>query len=105
GSRILVERSYYDEFRDALVARARDMVVGDPADTATQVGPVVSKAHFDKVMGCIDLARAEGGRVLCGGEAVKPEGRCADGWFIAPTIIEGLGPACRSNTEEIFGPV
>ena len=105
GSRLLVEASIYDSFRDELVARARAMVVGDPADAATQVGPVVSKAHFDKVMGCIELARAEGGRVLCGGEAVKPEGRCADGWFIAPTIIEGLGPACRSNTEEIFGPV
>ncbi|KFN51181.1 hypothetical protein N790_04710 [Arenimonas malthae CC-JY-1] len=105
GSRILVERAYYDEFRDALVARARALVVGDPTDPATQVGPVVSKPHFDKVMGCIELARAEGGRVLCGGEAVKPAGRCADGWFVAPTVIEGLGPQCRTNTEEIFGPV
>ncbi|WP_374474059.1 aldehyde dehydrogenase [Arenimonas sp.] len=105
GSRLLVERSYYDEFRDALVARARSLVVGDPTDAATQLGPVVSKPHFDKVMGCIELARAEGGRVLCGGEAVKPAGRCADGWFVAPTVIEGLGPRCRTNTEEIFGPV
>lgn len=105
GSRILVERSYYDEFREALVARARALVVGDPSDPATNTGPVVSKPHFDKVMACIALARQEGGRVLCGGEAVKPAGRCNDGWFIAPTIIEGLGPHCRSNTEEIFGPV
>jgi aminomuconate-semialdehyde/2-hydroxymuconate-6-semialdehyde dehydrogenase len=105
GSRLLVERAYYDEFRDALVARARSLVVGDPNDAATQLGPVVSKPHFDKVMGCIELARAEGGRVLCGGEAVKPSGRCADGWFVAPTVIEGLGPHCRTNTEEIFGPV
>ncbi|MCM2355541.1 MAG: aldehyde dehydrogenase, partial [Arenimonas sp.] len=105
GSRILVERAYYDQFRDALVARARALVVGDPNEPATQVGPVVSKPHFDKVMGCIELARAEGGRVLCGGEAVKPAGRCADGWFVAPTVIEGLGPQCRTNTEEIFGPV
>ena len=105
GSRLLVERAYYDEFRDALVARARALAVGDPSDPATQVGPVVSKPHFDKVMGCIELARAEGGRVLCGGEAVKPAGRCADGWFIAPTVIDGLGPHCRTNTEEIFGPV
>lgn len=105
GSRLLVERAYYDEFRDALVARARSLVVGDPNDAATQLGPVVSKPHFDKVMGCIELARAEGGRVLCGGEAVKPAGRCADGWFVAPTVIEGLGPRCRTNTEEIFGPV
>ena len=105
GSRLLVERSIYATFRDELVARTRAMVVGDPADAATQVGPVVSKAHFDKVMACIALAREEGGRVLCGGEALAQEGRCADGWFIAPTVIEGLGPACRTNTEEIFGPV
>lgn len=105
GSRVLVERSYYDEFRDALVARAQALVVGDPLDPATTTGPVVSKPHFDKVMACIELAKAEGGRVLCGGTAVKPAGRCADGWFIAPTVIEGLGPHCRSNTEEIFGPV
>lgn len=105
GSRLLVERSIYDTFRDELVARARAMVVGDPVDAATQVGPVVSKAHFDKVMACIALAREEGGRVLCGGEAPAQEGRCADGWFIAPMVIEGLGPACRTNTEEIFGPV
>ncbi len=105
GSRILVERACYDQFRDALVARARALVVGDPSDPATTTGPVVSKPHFDKVMACIDLAKAEGGRVLCGGEPVRPAGRCADGWFIAPTIIEGLGPHCRSNTEEVFGPV
>lgn len=105
GSRVLVERSYYDEFRDALVARAQALVVGDPLDPATTTGPVVSKPHFDKVMACIELAKAEGGRVLCGGTAVKPAGRCTDGWFIAPTVIEGLGPHCRSNTEEIFGPV
>jgi aminomuconate-semialdehyde/2-hydroxymuconate-6-semialdehyde dehydrogenase len=105
GSRILVERSYYAEFRDALVARAKTMVVGDPLDASTALGPVVSKPHFDKVMACLELARAEGGRVLCGGVAVQPKGRCRDGWFIAPTVIEGLGPHCRSNTEEIFGPV
>ena len=105
GSRLLVERSYYGEFRDALVARANAMVVGDPRDVATNLGPVVSKAHFDKVMACLDLARREGGRVLCGGEPVQPEGRCRNGWFIAPTVIEGLGPDCRTNTEEIFGPV
>ncbi len=105
GSRILVERSYYDAFRDSLVARARAMVVGDPLDAATNLGPVVSAAHRDKVLGCIALAREEGGHVLCGGEAVQVPGRCAGGWFVAPTVIEGLGPACRSNREEIFGPV
>jgi len=105
GSRLLVERSYYEAFRDALVARARALVVGDPRDAGTNLGPVVSRAHYEKVLGCIALAREEGGRVLCGGEPVSPPDGCAGGWFIAPTIIEGLGPHCRTNTEEIFGPV
>jgi aminomuconate-semialdehyde/2-hydroxymuconate-6-semialdehyde dehydrogenase len=105
GSRILVERRYYDEFRDAFVARARALKVGDPLDPATQVGPLVSRAHFDKVVGCLALAREEGARVLTGGEIVRGAGRTRDGWFVAPTVIEGLGPACRTNTEEIFGPV
>jgi len=105
GSRILVERSYYEQFREEFLGRVRAMKVGDPREAGTNIGPVVSKAHFDKVMGCIAQARSEGGHILCGGEAVKPEGRCADGWFIAPTVIEGLGPACRTNTEEVFGPV
>ncbi len=105
GSRILVERAYYAEFRDAFVERARQLALGDPLLPATRMGPVVSQAHFDKVMACIALARSEGGRILCGGDAVRPEGRCADGWFIAPTVIEGLGPDTRTNTEEIFGPV
>jgi aminomuconate-semialdehyde/2-hydroxymuconate-6-semialdehyde dehydrogenase len=105
GSRLLVERSYYAEFRDALVARAKALAIGDPDLADTHIGPVVSRAHYDKVLDCLALAREEGGQVLCGGEAVRPAGRCADGWFIAPTVIEGLGPHCRTNTEEIFGPV
>jgi aminomuconate-semialdehyde/2-hydroxymuconate-6-semialdehyde dehydrogenase len=105
GSRILVERSAYAAFRDAFVERTRALVVGDPLDPRTAVGPLVSQAHHDKVMGCLAIAREEGGKVLCGGNAVRVPGRCADGWFVAPTVIEGLGPSCRSNTEEIFGPV
>jgi aminomuconate-semialdehyde/2-hydroxymuconate-6-semialdehyde dehydrogenase len=105
GSRILVERSYYDEFRDTFVERVRALRVGDPLDPATQQGPLVSQAHMDKVLGYLDLARAEGGRVLCGGQRRRPEGRCEDGWFVAPTVIEGLGPDARTNREEIFGPV
>ncbi|MBB5208621.1 aldehyde dehydrogenase [Chiayiivirga flava] len=105
GSRLLIERSIYAEIRGALVERARALRVGDPLDASTQQGPLVSQAHFDKVMRCIDVAREEGGTILCGGERASPAGRCADGWFIAPTVIEDLGPDCRSNTEEIFGPV
>ena len=61
--------------------------------------------HFDKIIRCIDTAKQEGGKILCGGKAVKLEGRCANGFFIEPTVIEGLGPNCQTNQEEIFGPV
>lgn len=105
GSRILVERRIYAEFRDRFVARARALRVGDPEMPGSDLGALVSHAHFDKVMACIELARREGGQVLCGGEAVNPGGRCAGGWFIAPTVIDNLGPDCRTNQEEIFGPV
>jgi aminomuconate-semialdehyde/2-hydroxymuconate-6-semialdehyde dehydrogenase len=104
GSRILVERGIYDRFKSAFVDKVRALRVGDP-ETSNDLGAVVSQAHFDKVMGHIALAREEGGRVLCGGDAIKLDGRCKDGWFIAPTVIEGLEANCRTNQEEIFGPV
>jgi len=100
GSRLLVERSIYEPFRDALVAHARKMKVGDPADSGTDLGPLVSQAHFDKVTRAIARAREEGGTLLCGGEALD-----RPGWFVQPTLFEGLGPDCDSNREEIFGPV
>jgi len=100
GSRILVERGIYDEFRDALVERVRALCVGAPDDPSTDVGPLVSQVHFDKVVAALARARDEGGRVLCGGEALDRAG-----WYVAPTLIEGLGPDCASNREEIFGPV
>ena len=105
GSRILIERRYYDEFRDEFVRRARQLHVADPLEAETRLGPLVSQAHFDKVIGHIALAQAEGGKLLCGGNAVHPAGRCEGGWFVAPTVFEELGPQTRTNTEEIFGPV
>lgn len=105
GSRILVEESIYERFKNELVARAQKMTVGDPLLPESRLGAMVSKVHFEKVMGCIELAKQEGGTILTGGRAVRPEGRCANGYFIEPTIIEGLGPDCRTNMEEIFGPV
>jgi aminomuconate-semialdehyde/2-hydroxymuconate-6-semialdehyde dehydrogenase len=100
GSRILVERAIYNEFRDALVERALALRVGDPMDPDAQMGPLVSQAHFDKVVAAIALAHDEGGRVLCGGDALD-----RPGWFVAPTVIDGLGPDCATNRNEIFGPV
>lgn len=105
GSRILIERSIYASFKNAFVARAGALRVGDPDQATSDLGAVVSRAHFDKVMSHIAIAREEGGNVLCGGNAVHLQGRCADGWFIAPTVIEGLPMSCRTNQEEIFGPV
>ena len=95
-----MERSIYGEFRDALVERALALRVGDPIDADNDLGPLVSQAHFDKVVAAIAHARAEGGNVLCGGEALP-----RPGWFVAPTVIDGLGPDCATNRDEIFGPV
>ena len=100
GSRLLVERNIHEAFRTAFIERVQALRVGNPLDAGTQVGPLVSQAQFDKVQAAIVRARSEGGRVLCGGEALD-----RPGWFIAPTVIDGLGPACATNREEIFGPV
>ena len=105
GSRIYVERSLYPRFRDDLVARTREMKVGDPLEADSKLGAVVSLPHMEKILSYIELAREEGGTILCGGEAVQPAGRCRNGWFVAPTVIEGLPHTCRTNQEEIFGPV
>lgn len=100
GSRILVERSIYADFRDAFVAGATALNVGAPMDPQARLGPLVSQAHFDKVLAALARARAEGGTVLCGGQALARAG-----WFVPPTVIEGLGPDSATNREEIFGPV
>lgn len=105
GSRILVEQSIYERFKQEFVEKTKQLTVGDPMDEHTKQGAVVSKLHFDKIVGCIETAKQEGGRILCGGNAVKMEGRCENGYFIEPTVIEGLGPSCKTNMEEIFGPV
>lgn len=105
GSRVLVEESIYEKFKTEFIARVKKLTVGDPLDDSSKQGAVVSKMHFDKVLGCIDLAKQEGGTILSGGNVVKLAGRCENGLFIEPTVIEGLGPNCRTNMEEIFGPV
>jgi len=105
GSRIFVERSIYDKFVDALVRKTKELTVGDPLDENSRLGALVSEAHLKKVMGYIDLAKQEGGTVLTGGSRVAVQGRCADGFFLEPTIITGLPSNCRTNQEEIFGPV
>lgn len=105
GSRILVEKSIEEKFKEAFLKKVRKMEVGDPADDSTRMGAVVSKGHFEKILGYIDLARQEGGKILAGGQAVKMSGELSGGYFIEPTVIEGLNQQCRTNQEEIFGPV
>lgn len=105
GSRIYVERSIYDRFKKDFTERVKAIKVGHPSDPASDLGAVVSEVHFNKVLGHIDIARQEGGAVLCGGTAVQLTGEASAGWYIAPTVIEGLPIHCRTNQEEIFGPV
>ena len=105
GSRILVERPIYEKFCEDLATLAKGLKISDPSDTSTDIGAVVSEGHMDKILGFIESAKADGGRILSGGDRVRIEGRCADGYFIAPTVIVGLPPGCRVNQEEIFGPV
>ncbi len=105
GSRIFVERPIYERFKSDLVSRAMEMTIGDPLDESTNLGAIVSEPHMDKILSYIDLAKKEGGTILCGGNRVKLDGRCANGFFLEPTVIEGLSHDCRTNQEEIFGPV
>jgi aminomuconate-semialdehyde/2-hydroxymuconate-6-semialdehyde dehydrogenase len=102
GSRIYVQKGVYAEFKSRFVEQVKLMKVGNPKDADVKLGAVVSKPHFDKILSYVELAKQEGGTVLCGGkEAITGLG----GWFIEPTVIEGLPETCRTNQEEIFGPV
>jgi aminomuconate-semialdehyde/2-hydroxymuconate-6-semialdehyde dehydrogenase len=105
GSRIFVEKKIYAKFKADLVELTKQLKVGDPLQSDTDQGAIVSKEHMEKILSYIELAKQEGGKILCGGNKVELEGRCKNGWFIEPTIIEGLPHNCRTNREEIFGPV
>jgi len=106
GSRIFVERQIYDEFLERFLDRTKKLRVGDPRDPATEVGALISEAHLRKVSGYIDLAKEEGGELLCGGKrpANLPE-RLRGGYFLEPAIVTGLDCSRRVMQEEIFGPV
>lgn len=105
GSRIFVERPLYEKFVDEFVRRTKALTVGDPLDEKTKLGALVSAAHIQKVLSYIALAKEEGGKILAGGNQIKIDGRCANGFFVEPTVIVGLNHTCRTNQEEIFGPV
>lgn len=105
SSRIFVERSIYDCFRDDFARKTAGLKVGDPLEEDTQVGAIVSQSHMKKILNYISLAKEEGGNIVTGGKRVFLQGRCENGYFIEPTVIENLPFDCRTNQEEIFGPV
>jgi aminomuconate-semialdehyde/2-hydroxymuconate-6-semialdehyde dehydrogenase len=105
GSRILVERSIVDSFTERLVERVSSMAIGDPLEETTEVGALVSSEHLQKVENSLQIARDEGGTILCGGERCAPAGRCSGGYFLSPAVVIGLDSTARTNQEEIFGPV
>ncbi len=105
SSRILVHEAVHDQVADRLTKTISALRVGDPRHADTHQGAVVSRAHQQKVLGFIEQARAEGGRILCGGQAAQPSGRCSEGFFIEPTVIADLPTESRLHFDEIFGPV
>lgn len=100
GSRILIEESIYEEFKSRFLEEISKLKVGDPKDDSSNMGALVSEGHLQKVASYVELAKKEGGQVLYGGRRIGNEG-----YFYEPTIIEGLDQSCRTNQEEIFGPV
>lgn len=105
GSRIFIERPIYEKFKKAFVEKVSQLTVGAPTDENTKIGALVSKPHLEKVESYIQLAQEEGGTVLTGGERVQLDGEFSEGYYLRPTVIEGLEYTCRTNQEEIFGPV
>jgi betaine-aldehyde dehydrogenase len=103
GSRVLVERSIYSKFVEAIVEKARGIRLGDPMDRATKMGPVVTAAHRSRVLGWVEQGRREGARIALGGGV--PGGALAAGAFVEPTIFDGVRPEMKIAQEEIFGPV
>jgi len=105
GSRLFVQEGIYDRFVKEFVEQTRKLVVGDPRDGKTNVGALVSDEHRKKVEFYIDLAKKEGGKIACGGDRPALNGELQSGYFLNPTIITDLPATCRTQQEEIFGPV
>lgn len=104
GSRLLVEKSVHDTLLEKVVAIAKTAKMGNPLSYDTQVGPVTSKAQYEKILSYLEVAKSEGVKCVLGGhKATKPE--CGDGWFIEPTIYTNVKNSMRIAQEEIFGPV
>ena len=103
--RVYVERPIYDRFKEEMVRRVQYLKVGDPFSAVTDLGPIISQERLKRIQGYISLAQMEGGKLLCGEESFGLKSENEAGFFVRPTIIEGLGIESRINQEEIFGPV
>jgi betaine-aldehyde dehydrogenase len=104
GTRVFVQKAVHEHFLDRLTARTRRIVIGDPLDPATQMGPLVSKAQHEKVLSYVEVGRAEGATLHCGGGVPSLQGM-EDGFFLEPTVFAGVTDEMRIAREEIFGPV
>ena len=102
-TRILVEESVYKDFLDRIVKRASSIVLGDPFDPATQMGPVINEAACHRILGVIEQAVAEGPHLMTGGS--RAGGELAAGYFIEPTVFADVDPASQLAQQEVFGPV
>ena len=105
GSRIFIERNIYQNFKKKFLEKVQELSIGDPLENTTKIGAIVSNEHMQKVLNHIQIANDDGGVLLIGGKQYSPEGRCENGYFVEPTVFEGLSYNCPTNQEEIFGPV
>ena len=99
------KQSIYNDFRSTIIDETKTLKVGDPKDDNSNLGALVSKEHMDKILSCIEQAKQEGGKILTGGNRLLLNGDLKGGYYIEPTIIDGLSANCKTNHEEIFGPV
>ena len=104
GSRIFVEASLFEQFKTDFIERVSQLTVGHPSNESTQVGALVSKAHYEKVLAFIDAVDSNESKLLYGGQRVHVKGY-EDGYYLMPTIIQVDSNSCHLNQEEIFGPI
>ena len=105
GSRLFVEKEIFADFKKAFIDKVSKLTVGDPTNKNSNLGSVVSETHMNKILGKIEEAKKLGGKILIGGKRLILEGHLKNGYYIEPTVIDGLPYNCSINQEEIFGPV
>jgi len=105
GSRIFIQEPIYKRFKKDFIKMVKGLKVGNPKLADTDQGALVSEAHLKKVLSYVALAKEEGGNLLCGGNQIDLSAEGLNGYFMEPTVFEGLSSSCRTNQEEIFGPM